>query len=90
LSREGGHVKNESLGQITSCWVGQDKQGRYNIEESWKRAQSNSRTKPGWTYSRGAARDSRSSMYKMFIEYDVVIYIFGKKRKRSRYCVLPA
>jgi hypothetical protein len=38
-----GMVKYESLGQITSCWVGQDKQGRYNIEESWQRAQSTPR-----------------------------------------------
>ncbi len=41
--REGACVKYESLGQITSCWVGQDKQGRYNMEESWQEAQSNPR-----------------------------------------------
>jgi hypothetical protein len=49
-------VKYESVGQITSCWVGQDKQGRYNMEESWELAQSNPRTRPGRTYSQGAAR----------------------------------
>ncbi len=61
-------MKYESLGQITSCWVGQDKQGRYSIEESWQRAQSNLTTRPEWTYSRGTARDSCSSMYKMYID----------------------
>ncbi len=60
--------KYESLGQTTSCWVGQNKQGGYEIGESWERAQSKLRTRPGWTYSRGAARDSRSIMYKMYIE----------------------
>jgi hypothetical protein len=64
--REGEHVKYESLGQI-SCWVGQDKQGGYNIEESRGRAQPIPRTRPEWTYSRRTARDSRSSMYKMYI-----------------------
>jgi hypothetical protein len=49
-------VKYELSGQKTSCWVGQDKQGRDNIEESWRRAQSNQRMRPGWTYSQGAAR----------------------------------
>jgi hypothetical protein len=59
-------VKYESLKQITSCWVGQDKQRRYNMVESWQDAQSNPRTRPGRTYSRGASRDSRSSMYKVY------------------------
>jgi hypothetical protein len=75
-------VKHESLGQITSCWVGQDKQDRYKIGVNWQRAQSNLRKRPGWTYSRGAARDSRSSMYKMYIDYDVIrLERRGKKIK---------
>ncbi len=60
-------MKYESLGRITSCWVGQDKQGRYNMEESWQWAQYNLRTRPEWTYSQGAARNSRSSMYKVYM-----------------------
>ncbi len=59
--------KYESLGLTTSCWVGQDKQGGQKIEASWERAQCNPNTRSGWMYSRGAARDSRSSMYKMYI-----------------------
>jgi hypothetical protein len=43
---------------------GQDKQVGHKISVSKERAQSNSRTRPGWTYSRGAARDSCSSRYK--------------------------
>ncbi len=65
--REGEHVKYESLGQITSCWVGQYKQGRYNMEESWQWAQSNPRMRPEQTYSRGAAGNSCSSMYKVYM-----------------------
>jgi hypothetical protein len=57
-------VKYESLGQTTSYWVGQDKQAGYKISMSKGRAQSNSRRKRGWTYLRGAARNSSSSMYK--------------------------
>ncbi len=76
-------MKYESLGQITNCWVGQDKQGRYKIGLSWQRAQSNPRTRPGWTYCRGAARDSRSSMYKLHIDNDVCDS-FGKKRKKIK------
>ncbi len=49
-------MKYESLGQITSCWVGKDKQGRHNIEENWERVQSDPRTRPERMYSRGAAR----------------------------------
>jgi hypothetical protein len=61
-------VKYESLGRTKSCWVGQDKQGGHKIGVSWERAQSNLRTRPGWTDSRGAAGDRHSSMYKMYIE----------------------
>jgi hypothetical protein len=68
LLREGARVKYKWLGQTTSCWVGQDKQGGHNIGVSWERAQSNQMARPGWTFLRGAARDSRSSMYKMYIE----------------------
>jgi hypothetical protein len=57
-------VNYELLGQTKSCWVGQDKQGGHKIGASKERAQSNLRTRPGWTYSRGAAGDSRSSLYK--------------------------
>ncbi len=60
-------MKYESLGQTTSCWEGQDKQGRYNMEESWQSAQSNPRTRLDLAHSQGAARNSRSSMYKMYI-----------------------
>ncbi len=60
-------MKYETLEQTTSYWVGQDKYRRYNIEESWQEAQSNSRTRPGWTYSRGAPRNSRSRLYKVYI-----------------------
>ncbi len=60
-------MKYELLGRITSCWMGKDKQGRYNTEGSWQEAQSDPRTRPGWTYSRGASRDRRSSMYKVYI-----------------------
>jgi hypothetical protein len=55
--------------------MGQDKQGRYNMEESWETAQSNPRARPEWTYSQGAARDSRLSMYKDVHEYNVAINI---------------
>jgi hypothetical protein len=66
---EGALIKYESLGQITSCWVGRDKQGGYKIEVSWKRAQSNTRTRPGRTYySGGDARGGRLSMYNMYTE----------------------
>ncbi len=57
-------VKYESLEQTTSCWVGQDKQAGHKISMSKRRAQSDPRTRPGWTHSRGAARNSRWSMYK--------------------------
>ncbi len=60
-------MKYESLGQITSSWLSQDKQGEYDIEESWQRAQSDPRTRLEWTYSGGAARDSLSSRYKVYI-----------------------
>jgi hypothetical protein len=73
--REGAHVKYESLGQTTSYMVGQNKQGRYNMDGSWQEAQSYLRMRPSWTYSRGASRDSRSIMYKVYI---VVIHM---KRK---------
>jgi hypothetical protein len=51
----------------TSYWVGQYKQGRYDMEGSWQEAQSNPRTRPRWTYSRGASRSSHSSMYEVYI-----------------------
>ncbi len=71
-------MKYESLGQITSCWVGQDKQGRYNMKESWQEAQSNPRTRPEWTYSQGASRDSRSSMFKVYI--GITIQLIRKEK----------
>ncbi len=61
-------MKYESLRQTTSYWVGQDKQGRYNMEGSWQETLSDPRTSPGWMYSRGASRDSRSSMYKVYTD----------------------
>jgi hypothetical protein len=64
-------VKYESV-------VGQDKKRRHNIEESGQRAQSNPRARPEWTYSRGAAKSSRSSMNKMYI--DMKSLFTGKKR----------
>jgi hypothetical protein len=66
------HVKYESLGQTTSYWVGQDKQAENRISVSKGGAQSNPRTRTGWTHSRGAARNSRSKMYK---------YIMGDKKR---------
>ncbi len=57
-------MKYGSLGQTTSCWVGQDKQVGEKISVSKEKAQSNSRTRLGWTYSQGSARSSRSSMSK--------------------------
>jgi hypothetical protein len=77
----------KSLGPITSCWVGQNKQGGYKIGVIWQRAQSNPRMRPGWTYSQGAARDSHSSMYKMYIDYDVVIHLEKKKKKIKVLCI---
>jgi hypothetical protein len=41
----------------------------------WQEAQSNPRTRSRWTCSRGASRDSSSSMYKVYIA------IFHMKRK---------
>jgi hypothetical protein len=38
------------------------------MEVSWQEAQSNPRMRPGWTYSQGASRDSRSSMYKVYVD----------------------
>jgi hypothetical protein len=75
--REGERVKYDPLGQI-SCWVGQDKQGGYNIEESWGRAQPILGTRPEWTYSQGTARDSRWSMYKMYI--GIMLQFIWKKK----------
>jgi hypothetical protein len=77
-------VKYEPLEQTTSCWVGQDKYRRYNMEESWQEAQSDPRTRPGWTYLRGASRNSHSSMYK---EYKNVTRI---KEKTGMLCVTCA
>jgi hypothetical protein len=58
-------VKHESLGQTTCCWVSQNKY--CTTEEttcvSMERAQSDRRMRPGWMHLRGAASDSRSSMY---------------------------
>jgi hypothetical protein len=54
---------------------------------SWQRAQSNPRTRPGWTYLRGAARDSGSSMYKLNIDYDVVIHLEKKRKKIKILCI---
>ncbi len=74
-------------GQITSCWVGQDKQGGYKIGASWERAQSNPRTRPGWTYSRGAARNSHSSMYTNVYRDYVVLIRLKRRRKEMLYII---
>ncbi len=37
------------------------------MEESWQWAQSNPWTRPEWTYSRGAAGNIRSSLYKVYM-----------------------
>ncbi len=71
-------MKYESLGQTACCWVGQDKQGRHNMEESRERAQSNPRMRPERTHSRGAARSSRSSMYKVYI--GTTLQVIKKKK----------
>ncbi len=60
-------MRHESLGQITSCWVGQDKQGRYSIEECWESVQSKPRMMLGWTYSREAARRVAQVCIKMYM-----------------------
>ncbi len=57
--REGWRCEIWKLGQTTSCWVGQGKQIGHKISESNRRAQSNPRTRPGWTCSWGAAKNSR-------------------------------
>jgi hypothetical protein len=57
-------------------------QGRYNIKESWQRAQSNPRMGLEWTYSKGAARNSCSSMNKMYI--GVTLQCIEKKRLGCR------
>jgi hypothetical protein len=62
-------VKYELLGTNNKLLGGPDKQGGYKLGVHWERAQSNPRTRPGWTYSQGATRDSRSSMYQMYIEF---------------------
>jgi hypothetical protein len=80
-------VKYESLGRIPSCWVGQDKQGGYKIGVNWQRAQSNPRTRPRWTYSLGAARESCSSMYKLYIDYDVVICLESRGIEIKILCI---
>ncbi len=52
-------------------------------------AQFNPRTRLEWTYSQGAARDNRSSMYKMyniFNRYNVASHMI---RKRLGSCELP-
>ncbi len=44
------------------------------MEESRQEAQSNLRTRPEWTYSRGASRNSCSSMYIYGVdEHNIVI-----------------
>jgi hypothetical protein len=58
--------------------MGQDKQGRYNMGGSWQEAQSNPRMGPEWTYSRGASRGSRSSMYKVYI--GIMIQLIWKEK----------
>ncbi len=65
-------MKYELLEQSKSCWVGQDKYRRHNIEESWQEAQSNPRTRPAWTWSRGSSRNSRSSVYKVYSTINVI------------------
>ncbi len=65
-------------GQTTSCLVGQGKQGRYSMEESRQKAQSSSRTRPGWTHWWGASRNSRSSMYKVYV--DRMLHLILKKK----------
>jgi hypothetical protein len=83
-------VKYESLERITSCLVGQDKQEGHKIGASWWRAQSNPRTRPGWIYSQGSARDSHSSMYKIYIEIVVAWFVWKKWRKDSECRISPA
>jgi hypothetical protein len=58
-----------------SRWDEQQAAGwaKTNKEESWQGAQSDLRTGPEWTYSRGAWRDSRSIMYKNVHGYNAAI-----------------
>jgi hypothetical protein len=68
LSQGREHMWNVSCGdeQQAAGWAKTNKE-RDNMEESWQETQSDPRTRPGWTYSRGASRDSRSSMYTVCI-----------------------
>jgi hypothetical protein len=47
------------------------------MENDWQETQSNLRTRPEWMYSRGASRDSRSSIYQVYTD---VVYIKRKDR----------
>jgi hypothetical protein len=87
--REGARVKYESLGQITSYWVGQDKQGGYKIGASWQGAKSNPRMWPRWTYSQDAASDRRSSMYKMYIVIMIMWFTWKEKGKDQECWISP-
>ncbi len=67
------------VGANKSCWVGQDKQIGQKISVSNGRAQSDLRTRPRWTYSRGAARSSPSSIYKCINEI-IMLVICGIRK----------
>jgi hypothetical protein len=53
------------------------------MEKGWQQAQSNPRTRPGWIYSRGASKDSCSSMYKVYINVTHM-----KRKDRDVVCCL--
>jgi hypothetical protein len=55
----------------------------HKTSESKGRAQSNPRTRPGWTYSRGAAMSSHSSMYKCISK--VMMFVTHWKKRYLRY-----
>jgi hypothetical protein len=77
-----------SLGQITSCWVGQDKQGISNIEESWERFQSNQWDEARMDVFARCCEKSCSSMYKIHMgvrsrftgkekDWDIMSYLYS-------------
>ncbi len=77
-------MKYESLEQNNKLLGGRRQYG-YNMEGGWQETQSNPWTRPEWMYSRGASRDSRSIMYKVYTDviyikrkdWDVVSYLYN-------------
>ncbi len=64
--------------------LGGPRQTRWTQDRS-ELVKSNPRTRPRFTYSRGPARDSRSGMYKMYIQ--IMMLWFVRKEERKTYAV---